>query len=92
MPAQRPLRSSTELDDPTDDRYMDLLGDLGVGWYDEDPIHPFRFLDLPLEIQLEVVDMLSESYENYDRDEPLPYRRNIFFDFQRRHPLLDLRQ
>lgn len=96
-PAQCPLRYPTESDDPTDDRTlfhrnMNLLGDLGIGWDDEDPIHPFRFLDLPLEIQLGVVDMLSESYESYDRDESLPYRRNISYDFQRRHPLLDLRQ
>jgi hypothetical protein len=51
----------------------------GSEWDDEDPKSPFRFLDLPLEIQLEVVEVLSETFETYDL--------SISW-----HPLLELRQ
>ena len=88
-PTQRPLRNSTKTDDPHERKkpfHHDselLSGDIGFIWDDEEPQHPFRFLDLPVEIQLEVVDILSESYENYDLD--------AYTDC-RGHPLLDLRQ
>ena len=56
---------------------------IGFEWDNEDPAHPFRFLDLPLEIQLEVIVILSESYETHDL---------IPFTHPHRHPLLDLRR
>ena len=73
-PAQRPLRSFTESDDLHDGKTLcyhnsdSLSGYIRFGWHDEELSHPFRFLDLPLEIQLEVVDILSKLYENYGRD------------------------
>ncbi len=88
-PTHRPLRNLTEADDPHDGKKLfyddsdSLSGGIGFTWVDEEPPHPFRILDLPLEIQLEVVDILSESYENYDLD--------AYTDC-RGHPLLDLRQ
>ena len=86
-PTQRPLRNSTKVDDPHDGKKpfyhdSDSLSD-DITWDDEEPPHPFRFLDLPVEIQLEVVDILSESYENHDL--------GAYTDC-RGHPLLDLRQ
>ena len=85
-PSQLPLRTSTESDDLIDGKTLfyhnldSLLGGTESELDDEHPPHPFPFLDLPLEIQLEVVDLLSESY---DLDAPM---------HSRRHPLLDLRQ
>ena len=89
MPAQRPLRNSAEPDDPHDGKTLfhhnsdSLSDDIGFLWDDEEPPHPFRFLDLPLEIQLEVVEILSESHEIYD---PRPFMH------WKGHPLLYLRQ
>ena len=88
-PAQRPLQNSAESDDPHDGKTLfhynlnSLSDDIGFGWDDEEPPHPFRFLDLPLEIQLEVVEILSESHEIYD---PRPFMNWLG------HPLLDLRR
>jgi len=92
-PAQCLLRNSTESDDllmsPTDGETLfyhspdSLSGDIGFEWDNENPLHPFRFLDLPLEIQLEVIDMLSEWHENRDQSASI---------YSLRHPLLDLRQ
>jgi hypothetical protein len=82
-PSQCPVRKA---DDPTGDKAHFDLGLLSLGidfWDDEHPLPPFRFLDLPLEIQLEIVDILSESHENYDMDEYILFPG---------HPLLDLRQ
>ena len=45
-----------------------LSGYIGFGWDGEEPPHPFRFLDPLLEIQLEVVDILSELYGDYGQD------------------------
>jgi len=87
------LRTSTESNDPrmspTESKALlyhnldSLSNDIGLDWDNEDPAYPFRFLDLPLEIQLEVVEILSESHKRYDLDISLHCQR---------HPLLDLRQ
>ena len=88
-PAQYPLWNSTEPDDPHDCKALSYYnsdsfsGYIGFGWDDEEPLHPFRFLDLPLEIQLEVIEILSESHESYDLG-PFMHCQG--------HPLFDLRQ
>lgn len=90
-PIPHPLRISTESDDPHDGKTLfyhnlDSPSDyIGSEWDGEEPPHPFRFLDLPLEIQLEVVEILSESYETYDLSQ-------FMFMHCQGHPLLDLRR
>lgn len=57
--------------------------DIGSERDNEDPVYPFRFLDLPLEIQLDVVETLSELHENPHLSISMHHHR---------HPLLNLRQ
>ena len=72
-PAQHPLRNSTESDDPHNGKSRfhhnsdSISGYIRFEWDGEEPPHPFRCLDLPLETQLDVVDILSELYENCGR-------------------------
>lgn len=84
------LKGSTESDElraaPTDSEtllYHNLDSSSDDRWSNEDLVHPFHFLDLPLEIQLEVVEILSESYESHDLSVSVQCWG---------HPLLKLRQ